>query len=156
MKSIVDDCWTRYVDHPCLSFVMPLSHMTSDRFFFITLCPAAITDSFVKPNSFCTCLAGAERPKLLRPTCSPSRPVKNPQESWVAASIDTRARHACGRRAFWYSFDWRMKSSMQGMLIDHTFTPSAWKCSWASSIRETSLPDAMRISSGSSPSPATL
>jgi hypothetical protein len=59
-----------------------------------------MTLSFVKPNSFCTALIGAEAPKLFIPTCSPSRPVKKPQDSRLAASIDTRARHVGGKMLF--------------------------------------------------------
>jgi hypothetical protein len=50
------------------------------RFLSITLSAAAITASFVKPNSSCTHLRGAEAPKLSIPTCSPSKPTKEPQD----------------------------------------------------------------------------
>eukprot|EP00746_Dinoflagellata_sp_MGD_P018694 gnl/MRDRNA2_/MRDRNA2_143350_c0_seq1.p1 gnl/MRDRNA2_/MRDRNA2_143350_c0~~gnl/MRDRNA2_/MRDRNA2_143350_c0_seq1.p1 ORF type:complete len:123 (-),score=3.37 gnl/MRDRNA2_/MRDRNA2_143350_c0_seq1:42-410(-) len=66
-------------------------------FLSITLFPAAMTPSFVNPNSFCTALIGAEAPKVPMPTCSPSIPVKKPQDSRLAASIDTRARHVDGK-----------------------------------------------------------
>mmetsp|Transcript_52932 Transcript_52932/g.137943 ORF Transcript_52932/g.137943 Transcript_52932/m.137943 type:complete len:225 (+) Transcript_52932:281-955(+) len=111
---------------------------------------AATTSSAVKPSSLCRALIGAEAPNVIMPICSPSSPIKDPHVSFVAASMETRARHEPGRTLSWYSALCCLNSSTQGTLTKRTAQPSAFSMSYACTMRATSLPVAMRINSNGS------
>src|SRR4051812_27754618 len=109
---------------------------------------AASTASGVNPNLFCSSLSGAEAPNVFMPILFPSRPTYCDQPNVDACSTEILAVTLCGNTLSRYSADCFSKISHEGMLTTRTLRPSALRVSYAETHRETSLPVAIRISSG--------
>src|SRR6478672_9264143 len=109
---------------------------------------AVTTASGVNPNLFCNSLSGAEAPNVRMPRLFPAWPTYCDQPNVEACSTDIRADTFCGSTLSRYSVVWFSKISHEGILTTRTLRPSAVRVSYADTQRETSLPVAIRISSG--------
>src|SRR5207302_6386604 len=110
---------------------------------------AATIRSGVNPNFVWSAFSGAEAPNVLMPITSPSGPTYAAQPNVEACSTATRAMIAGGRTLSRYGSGCRSKSSHDGMLTTRARTPSAVSSSYAATHSDTSLPVAMRMTSGS-------
>jgi len=68
-----------------------------------------------------------------------------------ACSTAMRAITSGGSTLSWYSRVWCSKMSQDGIETTREWMPSAISCSWACTTRQTSLPEAIRITSGFPP-----
>src|SRR5262249_14705019 len=94
---------------------------------------------------------GAEAPNPVIPMTAPVNPVYLAHPRVEACSTATRAITAGGRTEAQYSGVCFSNSSHEGMLTTRAFTPDAVSCSYASTQSDTSLPVAIRITSGAPP-----
>src|SRR6476469_8843223 len=112
---------------------------------------AATTASGVKPNLFCNSLSGAEAPNVRIPRLLPAWPTYCAQPKVDACSTEILAVTLCGSTLSRYSSGCFSNISHEGILTTRTLRPSALRVSYADTQRETSLPVAIRITSGFPP-----
>src|ERR1700716_450121 len=106
------------------------------------------TASGVNPNFFCNSLSGAEAPNVPMPMLFPAWPTYCVQPKVDACSTEILAETLAGSTLSRYSGDCFSNISHEGMLTTRTFRPSALNVSKTETHKETSLPVAIRISSG--------
>src|SRR5690606_23219616 len=94
----------------------------------------------VKPKYLNSSPAGAEAPKVVMPTTSPSRPTYLRQKSAWAASTATRARTEGGSTLSRQGRSWASNSSVQGIDTTRTRRPAAASLSAAAMAKATSEP----------------
>src|SRR5712671_2388058 len=109
---------------------------------------AVSTVSGVNPNLFCNSLSGADAPNVRIPILFPAWPTYCDQPKVEACSTEILVVTLAGSTLSRYSGVWFSKISHEGILTTRTLRPSALRVSYAEMQRETSLPVAMRISSG--------
>src|SRR5262249_15706212 len=113
--------------------------------------PTPTTPSASKPNFFWSCFKGGEAPNVFMPITCPRGPTYRSQPSVEPCSTATRAVTSDGRTLSRYSGGCSSKSSHDGIDTTRDRMPSTRSCSWLSTARLSSLPDAIRISSGFPP-----
>src|SRR6478736_5526356 len=108
----------------------------------------ATTRSGSNPNLFCSSLSGAEAPNVSMPMTRPASPTYRSHPKVEACSMARRAFTPGGKTLSRYSFDWCSKMSHEGIETTRERISSATNFSCAWTARLTSLPEAMRITSG--------
>src|SRR4029453_6035531 len=101
-----------------------------------------------KPNFTWSAFRGAEAPKVCMPMTRPALPTYRSQPNVEACSMATRALTAGGKTLSPYSCVWWSKISQEGIETTRARMPSASSLPWASTARLSSLPEAIRITSG--------
>src|SRR5262245_21430177 len=112
---------------------------------------AAVTRSGSNPKCRCSSLSGAEEPNVFMPMTRPAAPTYRSQPKVEASSTATRAFTSGGNTVSRYSFGWWSKISHDGIETTRERMPSGTSVSCAWTARLTSLPEAMRITSGFRP-----
>src|SRR5260370_3805631 len=100
------------------------------------------------PKCFWSSLRGAEAPNVFIPMIRPDVPTYRSHPKVEACSTATRAVTLGGSTVSRYSRVWCSKMSHDGIETTRERMPSECNFSCASTARLTSLPEAMRITSG--------
>ena len=108
------------------------------------------TRSGSNPNFFWSSLSGADAPNVFMPMMRPRADVSLPSEGRGLLDRDAR-RHVGRQHAVAIFPGLASKMSQDGIETTRDRMPSAISFSWASTARISSLPEAMRMTSGFPP-----